>query len=260
MNTTILMTYRESNPERHKNLMTTVRWLAQEAPEVRLLIVEQDTHSRLSGTLPHPNYQNFFAYNPHGFNRSWGFNVGARMAQTQVMVFTDADLIVPGQLCPMIDACEHQCPIAKPYENVRDLSEAESEALHQGRWNDVPAGRPDALREKLMIPGGMFAIRSDAFFHVGGWDERFVGWGGEDNALAIKLERARVPMSVLSGTALHLYHPRSDAQFDQKLYQNNLALLERLVHCSEASMARMIEVQRQIIGFADKYRPLNFAP
>ncbi|QIL74368.1 hypothetical protein G7048_25320 (plasmid) [Diaphorobacter sp. HDW4B] len=239
--------------------MTTMRWLAQEAPQVPLLIVEQDTQPRLFGELPHPNFQSIFAFNPHGFNRSWGFNVGTRMTQSKVMVFTDADLIVRGQLRPMIDACEHQYPVVKPYESVRDLSETESETLHQGHWDHVPAPRPEALREKLMIPGGMFAIRRDAFFHIGGWDERFVGWGGEDNALAIKLERARIQASVIPGMALHLWHARADAQMDQQLYQNNLALLDSLIQCSEARMARMVEVQRQIMGYQEKYRPTNFA-
>lgn len=260
MTATILMNYRESSPERYKNLLTTLRWLAHEAPEVRLLIVEQDTQPRLSGDLPHPNHQLVFAYNPNGFNRSWGFNVGARLARSLVLVFTDADLLVPGQLHPMIGACAQQAPVAKPYESVRDLSEAESEALHQGEWGYVPSARPEALRDKLTVPGGMFAIRHDAFFHVGGWDERFVGWGGEDNALASKLERARVPIRVSPGVALHLWHERADAQLDMAIYRNNLALLDSLIHCSEERLARMIEVQRQIIGYADKYRPQTIAP
>ncbi|MBF5004250.1 galactosyltransferase-related protein [Diaphorobacter caeni] len=265
MNATILMTYRESSPERRKNLLTTVQWLAAEAPAAKLLVIEQDSYPRLTGTLPHPEHQVQFAYNPHGFNKAWGLNVVACMARTPVLVFTDADLIVPGSLRSIIDACAQQAPIAKPYDDVRDLTEAESARVHQGHYGveppSSPSGKPgrEAIGEQLPLCGGMFAIRSDAFFHIGGWDERFVGWGGEDDAMSVKLQRAQMQVVVQAGTALHLWHPRATAHIDQAQYQRNVAVLQSIRQCSDAQLARMAEVQRQVMGYSEKYRPRESA-
>ncbi|QIL82161.1 hypothetical protein G7047_21175 [Diaphorobacter sp. HDW4A] len=265
MNATILMTYRESSPERRKNLLTTVQWLAAEAPQAKLIVLEQDAHPRLTGALPHPNHQILFGYNPHGFNKAWGFNVGARMARTSVLVFTDADLIVSGRLRSMIESCEQKFPISKPYDDVRDLSAAESENMHLGHYDYAPAPSPnaspgrEAIGEQLPLCGGMFAIRVDAFFHIGAWDERFVGWGGEDDAMSMKLKRAKMQVGLQPGKALHLWHPRAVEQLNPELYRNNARLLQSICNCSDAQLARMAEVQRQYTGYPEKYRPMESA-
>lgn len=264
MNATILMTYRESSPERHQNLLTTARWLAAEAPQTQLLVMEQDSYPHLLAPLPHPHHKILFHYNPHGFNKAWGLNVAARLARTPVLVFTDADVIVPGRLRGMVESCEKQYAIAKPHEDLLDLTEAESEQFHQGHYSALastpsPQRTRKAAGEHLPLCGGMFAIRADAFFHVGGWDERFVGWGGEDDALSVKLQRAHVQAAVQPGAALHLWHPRATDQLDQAQYQRNLATLQSIRACSDAQLTRLAEVQRQSCGYAEKYRPLESA-
>lgn len=256
VNATILITYRESSAERRQNLMTTVKWLAQEAPGAKLLVVEQDDRPRLNSALPHPNVQVMFCVNPHGFNKAWGFNVGVRRASTPVLVFTDADLLVPGRVQGMLDSCTPQTPVVKPHEGMRDLSVAESERVHQGHLDVSGTGREDK-GEHLPVCGGMFAIRADLLMHVGAWDERFVGWGGEDDAMSVKLQRARAPVVQQPGPAWHLWHPRAADQRDEACYRNNLALLAHTRGCSDAQLVRMAEVQRQTMGHVEKYSLLR---
>ncbi len=266
MTAAILMTYRESSPERRKNLMTTLQWLAQEVPEVRVLVVEQDRYPHLQSAFAHSTHQTVFAYNPHGFNKSWGYNVAVNMAQPSIAVFTDADLIVAGRVRSLIQACEQRAPVAKPYTEVIDLTPQESELFHQGNFGFQPPPRPatpsmtndrKASGEHLVLAGGMFAIRADAFFHLGGWDERFVGWGGEDDAMSVKIQRSGMQVAVQKGAAAHLWHPRATDSLDNERYRQNLVVLERIKNVSNQQLQRMAEVQRQVIGAREKYRPME---
>jgi len=53
-----------------------------------------------------------------------------------------------------------------------------------------------------------FAMRGDTFRRVGGFDERYVGYGGEDTDFGKTLDRAGVPIAwIKGGLAYHQYHP-----------------------------------------------------
>ena len=92
---------------------------------------------------------------------------------------------------------------------------------------------------------------------LGGWDERFIGWGGEDDALTYKVQRKRISTLELDEVpALHLWHPRPQAQtLGQPHYAANKAPLAGYRALPEASFDRMLEVQRQLLGHREKYRP-----
>ena len=86
---------------------------------------------------------------------------------------------------------------------------------------------------------------------------QFVGWGGEDDAMTMKVELARLSTCELDpGPAMHLWHPRAQATTDgHPDYASNLALLADYARYDEATLARLFEVQRQIHGRRDKYAP-----
>ena len=123
---------------------------------------------------------------------------------------------------------------------------------------DVEARRDrDAIGERLVLCGGWFAMRRDAFTAIGAFDERFVGWGGEDDAMTMKVELARLSTCELDpGPALHLWHPRSHATtLGHAHYASNVALVADYARYDETTLARLFEVQRQIHGRRDKYVP-----
>jgi predicted glycosyltransferase involved in capsule biosynthesis len=47
----------------------------------------------------------------------------------------------------------------------------------------------------------------EAFETVGGWDERFSGWGGEDHAAMRAMDTLYGPHKTLPGKVLHFWHP-----------------------------------------------------
>ena len=51
----------------------------------------------------------------------------------------------------------------------------------------------------------------EAFDEVGGWDERFRGWGGEDHSAMRACDTLYWPHKTLPGQVLHLWHPMLSA-------------------------------------------------
>lgn len=110
------------------------------------------------------------------FNRAWAKNNAAAKAKKfdggdpdRVLVFTDADVFAP----------PHQVRFAvEAVQAGADLCLA-----HNGTALYMNDGylRGNSLGGIVgPFPGGIFAIRRSAFEAMGGWDERFVGWGHED--------------------------------------------------------------------------------
>jgi hypothetical protein len=258
-----IVTYRgASGSDRRANLDAVLAWLA-DMPDLDTLVVEQDMYPRLAPPLPHLGARVVFAYNPGPFNKAWGLNVGARLAGADVLLFGDADVIVPGGLDEAATLCTRLATVAKPYRHLVDLTPEETAHVRaqgaRGARVRVDAARldRDAIGERLVLCGGWFAMRSAAFAALGGFDERFVGWGGEDDAMSIKVERARLTTYELDGApALHLWHPRTrESTTGQPHYASNRDLVGDYLAYDDDALARLQEVQRQTCGRRDKYRP-----
>ncbi|WP_028603911.1 glycosyltransferase family 2 protein [Ottowia thiooxydans] len=262
MSANIILTYRgDPSGVRHANLLTVLAFLA-ETPEWPVLIVEQDGLPSLGGPLPHPNCAVLFAYNAGSFNKAWGLNIGVRRSNAPVIVFTDADLLIPDMLPRSVEHCLRNTQMVKPYRQVLDLSPETTAHLRAGDQTALQrmpgtASTRQMQGETAPLCGGAFAIRRDAFLKLGGWDERFVGWGGEDDAFSYKVQRARLAtLEFDDAIALHLHHPRSrDRETHAAQYASNLALLERYHRYDQPQLERLQEVQSQIMGRSEKYRP-----
>jgi hypothetical protein len=259
-----LITYRESgSADRRENLLAVLRWLAL-WPDVQAIVVEQDTVARLDPGLPAAGTARL-AYNPGPFNKSWGLNLAARVARNPVLVVGDADVLAPSTLGEAVLRCQQGVAAVKPYRDIVDLSPEETARVRGGDWNLVPArpaGAPpsrEGKQEYVVFAGGLFVIQRDAYWRLGGFDERFRGWGGEDDAMTVKLQRARLAMGEIDARpALHLCHPRSEeTTFGQPHYEANVRLLADYQDYSDAEFARLCEVQRQMMGNLHKYRPAS---
>ena len=63
-------------------------------------------------------------------------------------------------------------------------------------------------------------------------------------------------MQIDEAPALHLWHPRTvENSVQQQHYSSNVALLQAYREASDAELTRMAEVQQQLLGYREKYRP-----
>jgi hypothetical protein len=258
-----LITYRNgADPARRANLQAVLAWLAGYA-QFEVIVVEQDDTPRLEGPLAHPAARIAFAYNPGPFNKSWGLNLAYRLSSAPLLAFGDADVIVGSVIGDCANYLTGGYQAVKPYRRLIELDETESTRVRGGDFDWIAPRTGEALwpremeGERLAYAGGLFLITRQAFAAAGGWDERFRGWGGEDDALSYRLERTRVPALELdTRPAVHLHHARlRENTFGQPHYTTNTQLLQDYRRYTDAELKRLAEVQNQFNGWRDKYRP-----
>ncbi|MFV2013993.1 MAG: glycosyltransferase [Candidatus Heimdallarchaeota archaeon] len=79
--------------------------------------------------------------------------------------------------------------------------------------------------------GALFSVTKDVFVNVGGYDERFTGWGCEDSFLAAKAiayEQYVIPIYAASG--LHISHPPRSGNKKWDEYEQNRKLFYKLMN------------------------------
>lgn len=147
-------------------------------------------------------------------------NAAARTASSDIMIFLDVDCIPARDLVSRLgDAVEENDALI--CAEVRYLPSQGQD----GVWTDAemhdagvvhPARNfPDRGLRIEANPGLFwslaFGIRRSAFERVGGFDERFVGYGAEDTDFGFRAQAAGLPLMFLGGAgAFHQHHGVSD--------------------------------------------------
>jgi len=233
--------------DRFNNLKRTLDWINGFAG-VDVILVEQDTHSKISH-LPLKARQ-IFLKSDKPYNRSWAFNVATKFAKSNVIVFSDSDLIMePNQFIEGLKAIE-KFEMVSPYSSVLDLNPQESNLQLQDIVKIDRPGRGETDNQKINICGGISIFRKDAIQRIAGWNEDFIGWGGEDDFQTIKVENF-LTHTTLPHKCYHLYHNRET--LNQNGYQRTLQLLQTLKNLSKDDLVKTINFSLPKIGMVNKY-------
>ncbi len=253
----IAISFRGRDTHRVQNLQRVLRHY-QGLSDVEILLVEQDSKPCALPGLASP-VKRIFVHNPGSFNKSWGFNIAVRQSTRSLIVLLDADTLLElNALTQAVKLTRSRTFATNPFDAWQDLSLAESETLLTTDTIDFKSARGSTQRrvhEQLNFCGGAFVIRREFYLQLGGFDERFLGWGGEDDHMEIKLKRSGQPVGKVQGsTGLHLWHPQSKATtFDQPHYACNLKMVQELAACDATQFKFLCELQRQLAGHPRKY-------
>lgn len=251
------------------NLHAVLRWLAHQESRLEIIVVEQDAEPRLDPELLPPGCIHVFAYNDDFFNKSWAFNIGFRHAHGEVLALGDADMIIPGRntLTESIATCRTDADAVKPYSRLIDLTPEETDQFLDSGNCFTPVRRGQApdregIGEFVCFCGGLFLIRRSVYDTLGGFDERFLGWGGEDAAMSVKIERLVPSSRVATGvTACHLYHERPRSlRYEHEHYARNVALLRKYRNASTWNLLDLCDSHRITMGDKDKYTHRMYSP
>lgn len=213
------------------HLLATLRSVAaQQGATVECIVVEQDVESQLGPYLP--AWVRLVHTPPPSadlpYCRSWAFNIGAQHARSAVLVLHDNDMLMPQDYAAWILQ-----RIAQGYEAVNPkrfifyLSQEHSQAFFAGQAG-LLAQPPEVIVQNLE-GGGSVAISRDAFARIGGMDESFIGWGGEDNEFWERAQTLRVwPWAGLP--LVHLWHAaqpgKHDATYQTARHYQSLAKID----------------------------------
>ncbi len=160
-----------------------------------------------------------------GSSRAASRNVAARGVplSQDVLLFADADTAVsPQQLVEAASLALEGDSLVLAFETLhRALRNA-------GSLTDLLA-RPRGYRV-VNVSNGVLAVSRRLWEEVGGFDERFVAWGGEDRAFlyACLALRGQEKALRVAGHAVHLWHPYDRTASRPSLaYRANVALALR---------------------------------
>ena len=169
-----------------------------------------------------------FTTQPHdGFRLARVRNRAARLATGRYLLFLDGDCIVPRHhVAAHVDRRRHGTALlgycARLPAEANRLLVPENLAL-TNLAGLVPASERRSLARrrrrawwhaivrhptKPRLAGGDFGVWRDDFERVNGFDERFVGWGQEDDDLGLRLRASGVRLETILGQthSLHVWH------------------------------------------------------
>lgn len=160
-------------------------------------------------------------------------NEGARSTTGDVILFVDGDMIHHPEMLKRAAAVEIWGATSC---KVRNLSPGE-----------FPGGKHKVRTGRVLGRGGLFAFTREVWEKVGGFDEGYIGWGMEDQAIYKEVSRVLGPPEDLgSEPAWHLYH---EPQPDRKLVRANPnhPNRKRLRWKGEPVTLRIVNTSRNVI-------------
>lgn len=192
--------------------------------DLEIVVVEQSEHSELRGKLPKDV---MYIHNPSpdaekGFNKSHALNVAAEHARGEFLFVHDGDYAVPR------DYVQESLRIIGDHDGCRPARWL----FHLDQGSTKSAIESDRISnpgiEKIVQnnPTPM-VVTAEAYRRVGGHDESYFGWGGEDLEF---LSRLRTSGNETGGTlpVVHLWHPaapkKASGDRNQKQHDQLMAI------------------------------------
>lgn len=175
------------------------------------------------------------------FNRSAAVNE-ALTGDWDVAVIADADTWVPAKnLHTAIKTAQETGKLVAAFDAVVELSRNCTQDILNGKTSLTGSFGADKVRTKeLETQSSMLVITRTLWEQVGGMDERFQGWGCEDNAFwractIIGGQPERIP-----GNAYHLWHPSAPGKLQGIQYRRNYNLLRRYLNAQTPEQLKAI--------------------
>lgn len=150
------------------------------------------------------------------FHKTVALNRAVAGAKHDLLLIADTDTWCPSAQVREAVAGIEKAPNTwwRPWNRKLKLGPADSERLLQTQdgWDGtIPPGadhpgRWESMNTYWAAPPHLFT--REQYERVGRFDERFRGWGQEDEAFALSLRSIVGRPQRVFGTAVHLYHPR----------------------------------------------------
>lgn len=142
------------------------------------------------------------------FNRPAAINRAAHVASGCVLVIHDADTgWNPHDLLDRISLARRDDEWSVPQTYVSMTEQQTAAVLAERPAADYVIDAEPTVWDGQGSWSGIVVVPAFAFREVGGFDERYVGWGADDVAFAMAIETLYRPAARL-GHVYHFWHPR----------------------------------------------------
>ncbi|SDF08186.1 Glycosyltransferase, GT2 family [Pricia antarctica] len=201
--------------EREGNLKNTLKGLnRQSVLPTEVIVIEMGQGLHLENNFEFPlkivNFERFWEFMPLAAAR----NLGAEHSSTEHLVFLDVDCIPSDNFCQKIVAASasrnalamgspryilHNNPMGFCVKELRENS-----IFHPSRpeVNGIVKEECYELFWSLC-----FSLSRELFERIGGFDDRFEGYGAEDTDFALEVKKAGIPFYLTDAEVYHQQHP-----------------------------------------------------
>lgn len=166
------------------------------------------------------------ASNSTNFSRAQAINNAAKKAKTDLFLIADTDIFYEPKLIFEAKNKLKQHAWIIPFKRVMNINEESTKKLLKTApiWPLVMPVQSSVRH--IGSKGGLTLIPRKHFEAVNGFDENFIGWGGEDDAFAASVNTICGPFHRLDREIYHLWHPNSKRSGNPN-YQNNVNLYQQ---------------------------------
>jgi hypothetical protein len=197
---------------------------AQEGIACEIVVVEQSRVPTLSGGLPADvRYVHQVQDGALAFKKSSALNHAAREAKGEYLIILDADYLLPTRFAA---EC---CRVLRDVESVRParllfyLDEASTVAMSA----HLDPFQITGIEKVVANNPTPIAVRRSTYWQIGGHDEGYVGWGGEDSEF---LDRLRTLPICEAGwmPVMHAWHApapkKADGDRNRQFHASRMAV------------------------------------
>lgn len=187
------------DPRRLRNLAAVLRSLNDQTRArntYRIVVVETDGSPRGQELIEPWCDRYIFAMKEGRFNKAWAVNIGVTHDRPAagVVCLLDADILVDRDFIEraLSRFNEFGSQAHWPFKDMLFLDEASTSAAIERRVLRGAAAIDHAGLRGVYLrrpPGGCIWLRRGLFDRIGGMDERFEGWGGEDQDFEWRVDR-----------------------------------------------------------------------
>jgi hypothetical protein len=194
--------------QRLPTLLASLRSIAaQTDAAIECVVVEQSVQPEARDVLPgwvryvHQPSVTFDA----PYNRAQAFNTGAEVARGELLVFHDSDMLVPTVYARDLLVRRREGFEVINFKRFIFYLDIKTSADLTAKGTVPLQATPESILQNA-TGGGSLAVTREAYDRIGGHDETFVGWGGEDVDFWDRAQTLRnYPFAHLP--FIHLWHP-----------------------------------------------------
>jgi len=206
-NYTIIIPFRCQTEDRKRNLLYVIEYYHKYLKGCDIILVEQDTITDLGNCSSRVFKHIHYVSDTELFLKTTLLNLGFNNRKTDYIVLADADCIPDSNILLNIKSIEEELKIkyVVPYQECYYLTQEKTIKFIEDKQLN------ESLNDYLLpinvfhTTGGVGIINADNYKKIGGHDERYRGWGGEDCSFYNKCV-ITIGIHRIKGDLIHLFH------------------------------------------------------
>lgn len=225
---------------------------------VHFMVCELDAHQRAPYYMPSVKWIKYcYKFSDGLFPVSKARNIIIKTGfDYDKICLWDLDVIItPDHFCHLIDTLRTTTGFVKGYSYFCFSDKEKIDSLDENDWMAYLAAAPSPST-KIISPLGAGITGGDrtAFLKTKGYDERFTGWGYEDDAFGKRVIALGLDVVTIDRPLLHLWHPQGTQhikQIDEKsaqVYEHNNQLFKELYSDSDKILSDIKTLLWEDIG------------